>query len=68
VCKRNRKLKKFKCEKCNFIADADLNASINLSLDLEPLGEKKHLSKANRKGFYWFLVDQECIVSGAQKV
>lgn len=68
VCKRNRKSKGFRCVKCGFVSDADLNASINLSLDLVPLGGKKHLSKTNRKGFYWNLIDQEPIVPDALKV
>lgn len=67
VCKSNRKSKKFKCANCGFTADADLNASINLSLDLKPLGYQKHLSKANRIGFFWPLIDQESIVPDAQK-
>lgn len=67
VCKSNRKSKKFKCAKCGFTADADLNASINLSFDLKPLGYKKHLSKYNRIGFYWTLIDQESIVPDTQK-
>ena len=65
VCKRNRKGKKFKCACCGFTADADMNASWNLSLELSDLGKKAHLSKANRKGFYWPLVGQKPIVSGA---
>jgi len=65
VCKSNRKLKKFKCGKCGYTADSDLNASMNLSFDLIPLGDQKHLSKANRSGFYWYLVDQERIVPDA---
>ena len=68
VCKSNRKLKKFKCAKCGFVADADLNASTNLSLNLIPLGYRKHLSKANRIGFYWNLIGQESIVPDALKV
>lgn len=67
VCKSNRKAKRFKCASCGFTADADLNASINLSLDLKPLGYQKHLSKDNRKGFYWTLIDQELIVPDALK-
>lgn len=68
VCKSNRKAKRFKCAKCGHTADADLNASVNLSLDLVPLGTQKHLSKANRIGFYWPRIDQEPIVPDALQV
>jgi IS605 OrfB family transposase len=68
VCKSSRKAKKFKCAACGFTADADLNASTNLSLDLVPLGDKKHLSKDNRNGFYWNMAGQEPIVPDALKV
>jgi hypothetical protein len=40
---------------------------MNLSLDLKPLGYQKHLSKANRTGFFWQTIDQEFIVPDAQK-
>lgn len=60
--KGNRKLKQFKCDKCGFSHDADLNASINLSLDLSFITKKERLSQINREGFYWFEVGQEPIV------
>jgi len=65
--KGNRKLKQFKCDVCGFAADADLNASINLSLDLSPITKKERLSQINRTGFHWFEVGQESIVPDVQK-
>ena len=49
----NRKGKQFKCGKCGFTADADLNASVNIRLDLKPIGKKERLKRLNRTGFYW---------------
>ena len=68
VCKRNRYGKKFKCTSCGYAADADLNASINLSLYLPPIGEKKRLKHFNIKGFYWNVSDKESIVPYALKM
>jgi len=68
VCKANRKAKKFRCTSCGHTADADLNASNNLSLDLIPLGNQKHLSKANRTGFYWHETCRERTVPDALKL
>jgi len=65
--KGNRKLKQFKCDICGFAADADLNASINLSLDLSFITKKERLSQINREGFYWFEIGQEPIVPDVQK-
>jgi putative transposase len=67
VRKGNRKLKRFKCDKCGYTADSDLNASINLSLNLTPISDKKRLLRSNRTGFYWNEVGQEPIVSDALK-
>ncbi len=55
--KSNRKGKLFKCTCCGFTADADLNASLNISFDLTPINyydkvKKRHLFN-NVKGFYW---------------
>ena len=66
--KGNRKLKQFKCDKCGFVADADLNASINLSLDLPAISKEKRLSQINRTGFYWLETSQELTVPDVQKV
>jgi len=59
--KTNRKGKQFKCKSCSFEIDADLNASINISLDLMPIGKKERQLNLNRAGFYW-LVGEENIV------
>ena len=42
--------------------DADLNAAINISLDLKPIGKQERLAQINRKGFYWLVSGQEPIV------
>lgn len=55
VCKRNRKGKQFKCAKCEFTHDADLNAAINISLPLLGITKQQRLKGANNKGFYWQL-------------
>jgi len=60
--KRNRKGKLFKCEKCSYEHDADLNAAQNLSLVLSPLGKDR---RDNKTGFYWR--GQEPIVPGVQE-
>ena len=66
VRKSNRKGKRFKCEKCSLIMDSDLNASLNLALNLMPIGKKERLSQKNRKGFYWFEISHESIVHGTK--
>lgn len=60
--KGNRSLKSFRCEKCGYTADADLNASINLSLNLPRVGKEERPSKINKDGFYWFEMGKESIV------
>jgi IS605 OrfB family transposase len=67
VRKANRKGKQFKCKACGYASDSDLNASLNLSLDLPPISRKKRLSGKNRLGFYWNQVSQEPIVPGAHQ-
>ena len=62
VRKGNRSGKLFKCDKCFFECDADLNAAINLSLKLKPIGKQQRLKQENRTGFYWTVLDQELIV------
>jgi transposase len=57
VRKANRNGKLFKCKSCNFLCDADLNASINISLELVGITKKQRLSRANLKGFYWLVQD-----------
>ena len=53
VRKGNRDRKNFKCDRCGYTADADLNASRNISLDLEEITPKERLLHKNLKGFYW---------------
>ena len=65
--KTNRKGKQFKCAACGYAADADLNASINISLPLKPIGKKQRLKQPNRTGFYWLVSGQEPIVPVVQK-
>ena len=64
--KANRNRKLFRCDRCNYATDADLNASRNISLPLADLGERR-LSSANRTGFYWREVVQEPIVPEVQE-
>ena len=51
--KRNRRGKEFRCSACGFACDADLNASVNISLDLPRISKKKRLEKKNLSGFFW---------------
>ena len=51
--KRNRNGKMFKCSECGFVADADFNASVNISLDLRRISTKERKSRMNLTGFYW---------------
>lgn len=67
VRKGNRKKKEFKCDKCGFATDADLNASTNLSLSLIPIGKQQRLLGKNRTGFYWLQVGQVPIVPDAKQ-
>lgn len=62
VRKSNRKGKLFKCNKCCFSLDADLNAAKNIALNLREIGKKERLLQKNRKGFYWLEEGQEFIV------
>jgi len=70
VRKANRKGRTFKCDRCGFTADADMNAASNLALDLFEIPWWVRQSKINRKGFYWladglFNDDHEPIVRDA---
>jgi len=67
VQKANRKGEMFKCKKCGFAANADLNASRNISLNLTPLGEGWR-SLDNRRGFYWAEIGQEHVVPDTQEM
>jgi IS605 OrfB family transposase len=68
VNKANRNGKEFKCTSCGFTTDADLNASINISLPLPQISEEKRLKQTNRTGFFWFVEGQKPIVSDASKI
>lgn len=65
--KLNRKRKQFKCDKCGFAYDADLNASLNLSFNLVPISKQERLQQRNRSGFYWNVASKEPIVPSVQK-
>jgi len=58
----------FKCDICGFAADADLNASINISLPLVAISKQQRLKQINRTGFYWLVEGQERIVSATNKI
>jgi len=51
--KRNRRGKEFRCGACGYACDADLNASVNISLGLPAIGGKRRRGRPNLKGFYW---------------
>lgn len=51
--KGNRRGRRFDCGACGFAADADLNASLNISLDLRPIGPGERRKRPNLAGFYW---------------
>lgn len=54
VNKANRKGRTFKCKHCSHSADADLNASLNLELDLAKVPSLVFERQLNRKeGFFW---------------
>jgi IS605 OrfB family transposase len=60
--KRNRKGKQFKCDKCSFECDADLNGSLNISFDLPSIKTEERLQRKNITGFFWNVVSKEPIV------
>lgn len=53
VQKLNRKGKVFKCRKCGFTLDSDLNAAKNLALVLQNITFDFRNKKLNLKGFFW---------------
>ena len=65
--KRNRKGKQFKCDKCSFECDADLNGSLNISFDLPPVKKEERLQRKNISGFFWNVVSEEPIVPRVPK-
>jgi len=67
VRKSNRKGLLFKCSSCGFAANADLNGAINIGLLLPAISKEARLSGINKKGFYWFGLEQELIVPVTQE-
>ena len=65
VRKDNRKGQIFKCTSCGHSQDADLNASLNLSLNLPSIKKEVRLKQLNRTGFYWNVSCQQNIVADA---
>ena len=65
VKKTNRKGKHFKCCNCGYAADADLNASVNISLDLSEVTKRDKQLYYSGKGFYWKVIEHEPIVRAA---
>ena len=72
VRKANRKGKTFKCNRCNYIADADMNAASNLALSLYEIPNWVRQQRINRNGFYWgpdglYTTSHERIVRDTQR-
>lgn len=65
VKRTNRKGKCFCCSNCGYTADADINASVNISLDLSEVTKKDKQLYYNGSGFYWKVVEHEPIVRAA---
>jgi putative transposase len=65
--KGNRKGKSFKCDKCGFVSDSDLNASQNIALPLVGISNQQLLKQINRTGFYWLAEGQAPIVPVVSK-
>jgi len=61
--KTNRKGKVFICGNCSNTMDADLNASLNLSLPLKEISFENRHKQSNKTGFFWNVCGQEPIVS-----
>ncbi len=62
----NRKGKTFKCLRCGFITDSDLNAASNHEVDLFYICKEVRLKHYNRNiGFYWH---SDCIVLGDERI
>jgi IS605 OrfB family transposase len=62
VKRANRKGKRLCCGKCGYTADADMNAAVNISLDLPEVTKEDRQSYYNRDGFYWNVAGHEPIV------
>jgi len=72
VQKVNRRKETFKCQQCSHEQDADLNAALNLELNLYEIPFWVWQKKLNREGFYWksdglFSLGHESIVRDAAK-
>ena len=65
--KKNRNGKLFKCDQCTNTLDADLNASINISLNLMQISTKERQLQKNKIGFYWYEIGQESIVPDVKR-
>ncbi len=65
--KTNRRGLLFKCEKCSNEQNSDLNASTNIRLNLQEIGNKERLLHKNRIGFYWNELSHEHIVRDVLK-
>ena len=68
VRKTNRKGQLFKCTACGETLDADLNASLNIRLDLPEISKAERLLHKNRIGFYWNVAKQESIVPATKGI
>jgi IS605 OrfB family transposase len=55
VQKSNRKGERFVCKSCGNAANADLNGSLNIGLDLPSLPKAAREKRWNRRGFFWNL-------------
>ena len=51
--KSNRKGKEFRCKKCGFVHDSDLNGALNHEADLYPLPFGFRQAHLSHNGFYW---------------
>ena len=65
--KTNRKGKVFVCGNCGNTMDADMNASLNLSLPLAEIAYGNCHQFDNRAGFYWKVDGQEPIVPDVKR-
>ena len=63
--KANRQKKFFVCKNCNYAEDADINAAVNIGLDLPKIPWAKMRQKDSDKGFFY--AEQECIVPVVKK-
>lgn len=64
--KANRSGKLFKCKNCEFTCDSDINAAVNISLNLPEISWEKLRNRDNLNGFFY--IEQERIVPVGQKL